>query len=99
VIGTSGALTGYAGNKVGLKQRLLSLEGVPTTKRAGVLGITSQEMYALYPGEQEYCLPTCPSFSTHRPAPLTRFASRESAEAAGFAPCTTCRPDLHPISR
>ena len=31
-------------------------------------------------------------------APLTRFASRADAEAAGFAPCTTCRPDLHPIS-
>jgi methylated-DNA-[protein]-cysteine S-methyltransferase len=98
VIGTSGALTGYSGSKVGLKQRLLSLEGIPTTRKAGVLGITPQAMYILYPGEQEYCLPTCPSFETHRPAPLTRFASREHAEAAGFAPCTTCRPDLHPIS-
>jgi methylated-DNA-[protein]-cysteine S-methyltransferase len=98
VIGTSGALTGYSGNKVGLKQRLLSLEGVPTAKKGGVLGIAPQSMYILYPGEQEYCLPTCPSFETHRPAPLTRFASRELAEAAGFAPCTACRPDLHPIS-
>jgi methylated-DNA-[protein]-cysteine S-methyltransferase len=98
VIGTSGALTGYAGGKVGLKQKLLSLEGIHTTKKAGVLGITPREMYILYPGEREYCLPTCPSFETHRPAPLTRFASREHAEAAGFAPCTTCRPDLHPIS-
>ncbi|HYL80662.1 MAG TPA: methylated-DNA--[protein]-cysteine S-methyltransferase [Candidatus Acidoferrum sp.] len=98
VIGTSGALTGYSGNKVGLKQRLLSLEGVPTAKKAGVLGIAPRTMYILYPGEREYCLPTCPSFETHRPAPLTRFASRAHAEAAGFAPCTTCRPDLHPIS-
>ncbi|MFI5341809.1 MAG: methylated-DNA--[protein]-cysteine S-methyltransferase [Candidatus Methylomirabilales bacterium] len=99
VIGTSGALTGYAGDKVGLKQKLLSLEGIPTTKKAGVLGITPQTMYILYPGEREYCLPTCPSFETHRPAPLTRFASREHAEAAGLSPCTTCRPDLHPISQ
>jgi O-6-methylguanine DNA methyltransferase len=99
VIGTSGALTGYAGKKVGLKQKLLSLEGVPTVMEAGVLGIRPQAMYALYPGEREYCLPTCPSFSTHAPAPLTRFASRQDAEAAGFSPCTTCRPDLHPISR
>ena len=98
VIGTSGALTGYAGHKVGLKQKLLSLEGIPTTKKAGVLGISPQAMYILYPGEREYCLPTCPSFETHPPAPLTRFASRTDAEAAGFAPCTTCRPDLHPIS-
>jgi methylated-DNA-[protein]-cysteine S-methyltransferase len=98
VIGTSGALTGYAGSKVGLKQKLLALEGVPTAKMAGGLGITPQSMYALYPGEREYCLPTCPSFETHRPAPLTRFATRETAEAAGLAPCTLCRPDLHPIS-
>lgn len=99
VIGTSGALTGYAGNKVGLKQRLLSLEGVPTVRRAGELGITSQAMYALYPGDREYCLPTCPSLRTRQPAPLTRFASREVAEALGLTPCATCRPDLHPISR
>ncbi|HSB68395.1 MAG TPA: methylated-DNA--[protein]-cysteine S-methyltransferase [Candidatus Methylomirabilis sp.] len=99
VIGTSGSLTGYAGGKVDLKQKLLCVEGIPIARKAGVLGITPQAMYALYPGDREYCLPTCPSFSTHRPLPLTRFASREFAEAAGFAPCTTCRPDLHPISR
>jgi len=98
VIGTSGDLTGYAGKKLGLKQKLLSVEGIPTTRRGGTLGIASQAMYILYPGEREYCLPTCPSFDTHLPAPLTRFASREDAEVAGFAPCTTCRPDLHPIS-
>jgi O-6-methylguanine DNA methyltransferase len=99
VIGTSGALTGYAGGKVGLKRKLLSVEGVPTAKRAGELGITPRAMYALYPGDREYCLPTCPSLETRKPVPLTRFASRDHAEAAGFAPCTTCRPDLHPISR
>jgi methylated-DNA-[protein]-cysteine S-methyltransferase len=98
VIGTSGALVGYAGHKLGLKQRLLSVEGVPIAKRAGVPGVSARTMYVLYPGEREYCLPTCPSFERHRPAPLTRFASRRAAEAAGFAPCTTCRPDLHPIS-
>ncbi len=98
VIGSSGDLTGYAGHKIGLKRRLLSLEGVPTAKHAGAVAITPQAMYILYPGEREYCLPTCPSFETHRPAPLTRFASRDDAEAVGLLPCTTCRPDLHPIS-
>ncbi len=99
VIGTSGSLTGYAGGKVGLKHKLLSVEGIPITKSAGVLGITRQAMYVLYPGDHEYCVPTCPSLDTRKPLPLTRFASREHAETAGFAPCTTCRPDLHPISR
>jgi O-6-methylguanine DNA methyltransferase len=98
VIGSSGSLTGYAGGKVALKQRLLSVEGVPTARRAGTLEITPRRMYVLYPGDQEYCVPTCSSLDTRKPMPLTRFASRELAEAAGFAPCTTCRPDLHPIS-
>lgn len=99
VIGASGALTGYAGSKLGLKQRLLTLEGVPTTTEGAGPGIRAQAMYVLYPGDREYCVPTCPSLDTRRPAPLTRFGSRLHAEAAGFAPCTTCRPDLHPIAR
>jgi methylated-DNA-[protein]-cysteine S-methyltransferase len=99
VIGASGALTGYAGSKVGLKQRLLTIEGVPTTKEDDGPVIRAQAMYVLYPGDREYCVPTCPSLDTRHPAPLTRFGSRQHAEAAGFAPCTTCRPDLHPISR
>ena len=99
VIGTSGALTGYAGGKVDLKQKLLSVEGIPTAKKAGALSIAPESMYVLYPGDQEYCVPTCPSLGTRKPAPLTRFASRANAEAAGFTPCTTCRPDLHSISR
>ena len=98
VIGTSGALTGYAGSKLGLKRRLLTLEGVPTTKEVDAPAIRAQAMYVLYPGDREYCVPTCPSLDTRRPVPLTRFGSRQHAEAAGFAPCTTCRPDLHPIS-
>jgi hypothetical protein len=55
-------------------------------------------MYVLSPGEQEYCVPTCPSIGKHPRTLLTRFGSREDAEAAGFIPCTSCRPDLHPIS-
>jgi methylated-DNA-[protein]-cysteine S-methyltransferase len=99
VIGTSGALTGYAGKKLGLKRDLLSLEGVPFTQEAGAPAIRHEAMYVLYPGDREYCVPTCPSLDRRQPAPLTRFASREHAEAAGFVPCATCRPDLHPISR
>ncbi len=98
VIGASGALTGYAGSKLGLKQRLLTIEGVPTTTKDDGPAIRAQAMYVLYPGDREYCIPTCPSLGTRSPAPLTRFGSRRHAEAVGLAPCTTCRPDLHPIS-
>ncbi len=99
MFGASGALTGYAGSKVGYKERRLSLEGVPISSESGTRGIRSRDMYVLYPGDREYCLPTCPSLSKRHPAPLTRFASREVAEATGLVPCTACRPDRHPISR
>jgi methylated-DNA-[protein]-cysteine S-methyltransferase len=99
VIGASGALTGYAGSKLGLKERLLGVEGVPIVRHAGAPEIRSQAMYILYPGDREYCLPTCPSLETRKPLPLIRFSSRENAEATGLIPCTTCRPDRHPISR
>jgi len=97
VIGSSGDLTGYAGNKVTLKQRLLTLEGVPiATRRA--LQIERRAMYVRYLALSEYCLPTCGSLESTPLAELTLFGSRERAEAAGLAPCTDCRPDLHPIS-
>ncbi len=99
VVGLSGDLTGYAGNKVDRKQRLLAIEGVPIATRAGALRISTDAMYLLAPGDREYCVPTCPSVLKSPTRPYMRFASRERAEAAGLAPCTACRPDLHPISR
>jgi len=99
VIGASGALTGYAGSKLGYKERLLTVEGVPLAAAAGASGIRPGAMYFRYPGDREYCLPTCPSLRGRPPAPLLYFASRRDAEAAGYTPCSSCRPDLHPISR
>lgn len=97
VVGTSGALTGYAGDKVGLKERLLALEGVPTTRQAGAPAIQPRWMYVAYPGMGAYCLPTCTFLEQAPPAPVTRFASRRDAEGAGMVPCGMCRPDLHPL--
>jgi methylated-DNA-[protein]-cysteine S-methyltransferase len=101
VVGSSGALTGYAGNKVALKQRLLSLEGVPTVqaRKTGPLTIQIQAMYVNHPGQQVYCLPTCPSVLACGRAPLLRIASRKRAEEADLAPCRICRPDLNPLPR
>ena len=99
VIGASGALTGYAGNKVTLKQRLLAVEGVRTRPSDHDFRVEREAMYACDRDDREYCLPTCGSIAQRSLAQLTLFASRERAEAAGLAPCTTCRPDLHPISR
>jgi methylated-DNA-[protein]-cysteine S-methyltransferase len=97
VIGTSGLLTGYAGDKLGLKQRLLTTEGVKLRAVRRDFSVARQAMYALAEGETEYCLPTCGSIGTVSLAGLTLFASREIAETRGLRPCTSCRPDVHPL--
>lgn len=99
VVGTSGALTGYAGGATARKQKLLTVEGVPVVKARDDLQIARDAMYVLTPGDSEYCLPTCPSTETLRSGLPMLFGSRERAEAVGLAPCTTCRPDLHPLLR
>lgn len=96
VVGSSGALVGYAGDKVDLKRRLLTVEGVAAVPGAR---ISRASMYVTMPGETSYCLPTCAWIpSVNQPHRFLLFGLRERAEAAGLAPCTDCRPDLHPIS-
>jgi O-6-methylguanine DNA methyltransferase len=97
VIGGSGDLTGYAGDKVTLKQRLLALEGVPVVTH-GALQVERRAMYVRHQVDTEYCVPTCGSLASMPLTKLTLFGSRQTAEAAGLAPCASCRPDLHPIS-
>jgi len=97
VIGSTGALIGYAGKRVELKQRLLAVEGIRTVARHDDFLVRREAMYTLMNGEREYCVPTCGSLSSQPLSALTLFGTRERAEAAGFIPCTTCRPDLHPL--
>jgi methylated-DNA-[protein]-cysteine S-methyltransferase len=97
VIGNSGTLTGYAGRQVSLKQRLLAVEGVKSTAARADFRIDREAMYTLVNGEREYCVPTCGSLLSQPLSTLTLFGTRERAEAAGFEPCTSCRPDLHPL--
>ncbi len=96
VVGSSGALVGYAGNKIALKERLLAVEGVLTAHGAR---IPRDTMYVTLPGERSYCLPTCGWIPTaDHPQRFLFFGSRGRAEAAGLTPCTDCRPDLHPLN-
>jgi O-6-methylguanine DNA methyltransferase len=96
VVGSSGALVGYAGDKLALKERLLSVEGVPTTRG---MRIPRELMYVTLPGEASYCLPTCAWIPTAEdPHRFVFFGSRGRAEAAGLTPCGDCRPDLHPLA-
>jgi methylated-DNA-[protein]-cysteine S-methyltransferase len=95
VVGSSGLLVGYAGNKLGMKRQILAVEGVPTAKER----VARETMYVRYKDEPEYCVPTCGSLGRRSLAELTLFGTRQCAEAIGLGPCTTCRPDLHPIAR
>jgi methylated-DNA-[protein]-cysteine S-methyltransferase len=97
VVGSSGALTGYAGGTTERKQHLLAIEGIPTRKAGHDFHIRRDAMYVLAPGDSEYCLPTCASVDPF-PRGGVLFASRQRAELQGLMPCTTCRPDLHPLA-
>ncbi len=98
VVGLSGALTGYAGDKLALKQRLLAVEGVPAMKIGHDFRIPRDAMYVRSPGADAYCLPTCTCLAAEPPQARVLFGSREHAAEAGLGPCSDCRPDLHPIS-
>jgi O-6-methylguanine DNA methyltransferase len=95
VVGASGALVGYAGQKVDLKRRLLAVEGIVTGQAPR---IPRALMYVTLRHESFYCLPTCSWIpDAERPHDFVLFGSRRHAEAAGLAPCGDCRPDLHPL--
>jgi O-6-methylguanine DNA methyltransferase len=98
VIGTSGALVGYAGKHVDVKQRLLELEGVHAERAGAEFRIRRDAGYVYCPGDNAYCLPTCPSLvKMDHPHRLLFFGSRQRAEAAGLSPCDTCHPELRPL--
>lgn len=99
IIGTSGTLTGYSGDKVGLKRELLAVEGI---KAAGGRSDSRIARDVLYHYERndarEYCLPTCGDIARRPIGPMTLLTSRELATSMGLVPCTNCRPDLHPLA-
>ena len=98
VVGSSGGLTGYAGNKLGLKERLLDLEGVRVAHGRREPHIVRDAMYIRADHDSAYCIPTCGALPTVPLWRLTLFGSRDRAESAGLEPCSDCRPDLHPLA-
>lgn len=97
IVGVGGDLVGYAGDRIGLKERLLAVEGVPT--RRDHAGVCRGAMYHYDPNpDRQYCLPTCGTILRRPIGRVKLFGRRELAEAVGLEPCTDCRPDLHPIS-
>ena len=95
IVGAGGDLVGYAGDRIGLKEQLLGMEGVQTRHERGSK-IARGALYHYDPNpSREYCLPTCGNI-LRRPIGML-FSRREQAEALGLAPCTSCHPELHPL--
>jgi methylated-DNA-[protein]-cysteine S-methyltransferase len=99
IVGSGGALVGYAGTRIGLKERLLGVEGVRIRHGRRDAEIDRTAMYAWYRRDRAYCLPTCGSISEQPIGAVTLFASAREAEALGLVPCGDCRPDRHPLAR
>ena len=96
IVGIGGDLVGYAGDRLGLKEQLLAVEGVPTLPARS--RIAREAMYHYDPNpDRQYCVPTCGSIFTRPLGQVKLFASRELAETTGLSPCVDCRPDLHPL--
>ncbi len=99
VVGVTGHLVGYAGDKLSLKERLLSTEGIRIEHANATAQVNPRAMYVGEPNDRWYCLPTCESLeSLTHPRRLVFFGTRQRAEGSGREPCTTCRPDLHPLA-
>jgi len=96
IVGIGGDLVGYAGDRIGLKERLLTVEGVPTLHERA--RIAREAMYHYDPNpDRQYCVPSCGAIFTRPLGQVKLFASRELAESTGLSPCVDCRPDLHPL--
>jgi O-6-methylguanine DNA methyltransferase len=97
IVGISGDLVGYSGDRLGLKEQLLAVEGVPTVHARS--RIAREAMYHYDPNpDRQYCVPSCGSILTRPLGQVKLFASRQVAESSGLSPCVDCRPDLHPLS-
>ncbi len=97
IVGSSGSLTGYAGNKIALKRDILAVEGIPTLpSRAGFV-IAQDRLYVGRRAEQLFCRPRCTALKSIRAGNRMFIASADRAAALGYAPCEVCRPDLQPL--
>lgn len=93
VIGSDGALTGYAGNLVDIKKKILELEGIPVVATDKGLAISRGRMYVGWRQERWFCLPRCSTLREQPAGDRAFIASRARAEAMGYQPCDVCRPD------
>ena len=94
VIGSDGTLTGYAGNRVDLKRRILQVEGIPVVDTRKGLAIATAQMYVGWRRDRCFCRPRCRTLKDQPAGDRAFITSRTRAEAMGYEPCDVCRPDL-----
>jgi methylated-DNA-[protein]-cysteine S-methyltransferase len=97
VIGSDGSLTGYAGNLIGIKKRILEVEGIPVVETARGLSIPKGRMYVGWRHDRCFCRPDCSSLKDQSAGDRALIPSRVRAEEMGYVPCDVCRPDAHPL--
>jgi methylated-DNA-[protein]-cysteine S-methyltransferase len=98
VIGSDGTLTGYAGNLVGIKKKILEVEGIPVIETGKGLRIPRAQMYVGWRHDRAFCRPDCSCLKDQSAGDRAFIPSRDRAVALGYAPCDICRPDIHPLS-
>ena len=89
VVKSDGQLGEYAFGP-SMKRALLAAEGLDLA-RIEALARAGIRFVADVAGD-EYCLPTCQWVRDKAPAELRRLPSVAAAQAAGFRPCSDCRP-------
>lgn len=97
VIGSDGNLTGYAGNLVDIKKRILAVEGIPVVETARGFAIPKARMYVGWRQERCFCRPDCASLKDQHVRERAFIPSRSRADELGYAPCDVCHPELHPL--
>lgn len=98
VIGSDGSLTGYAGNLVGIKKKILEVEGIPVIETGKGLTIPRTRMYVGWRHDRAFCRPDCSCLQDQPAGDRAFIPSRDRAAAMGYAPCDICRPDMYPLS-
>jgi hypothetical protein len=79
----------YSAGGPEVKERVLFMEGM---SRHQLEWIQHAPRFVGQLDSMEFCLPACTGLDESDPANLKGFEHPEDAEAAGFAPCETCRP-------
>jgi len=98
VIGSDGSLTGYAGNLVGIKKQILTVEGIPVVETVRGLAILKERMYVGWRHDRWFCRPGCSTLKDQPAGDRAFIPSRARAAEMGYQPCDVCRPDVHPLA-